>query len=90
MLKPTRCTIFEFIEFQSTCFGWSFRPSSGVQDCTHSISYTSYVIQVSSLLASRHEMGRDDKISAIILLVILFLWDFKFHFGSVFKIINLG
>jgi hypothetical protein len=31
----------------------------------------------------------DDKISAIMLLVVLFLWNFMFHFGSVFKIINL-
>jgi hypothetical protein len=31
----------------------------------------------------------DDKISAQVLLVDLFLWNFKFHFGSVFKIINL-
>jgi hypothetical protein len=29
------------------------------------------------------------KISALIFLVVLFLCDFKFHFGSVFKIINL-
>jgi len=31
----------------------------------------------------------DDKISAIMLLVVLFLWNFMFHFGSVFKIMNL-
>jgi len=49
VVKPTRCTIFEFIEYHSTCFGRSFRPSSGVQDCTHSIRYMSY-----SLLASSH------------------------------------
>jgi hypothetical protein len=42
--KPTRCTIFKFIECNSTCFGRSFRPSSGVQGCTNSIKY---VIQVS-------------------------------------------
>jgi hypothetical protein len=42
IVKPTRCTIFEFIEYQSTCFGQSFRPSSEVQDCTHSIRYMSY------------------------------------------------
>ena len=41
-VKPTRCTIFKFTEYHSTCFGWSFRPSSGVQDCTHSIRYMSY------------------------------------------------
>jgi len=39
IVKPNRCTIFEFIEYHSTCFGLSFRPSSGVQDCTHSIKY---------------------------------------------------
>jgi hypothetical protein len=31
----------------------------------------------------------DDKINALLLLVRLFLWNFKFHFGSVFNIINL-
>ena len=41
-VKPTRNTIFEFIKYHSTCFGRSFRPSSGVQDCTYSISYMSY------------------------------------------------
>jgi len=33
---------FEFIEYHSTWFGRSFRPSSGVQDCTYSIRYMSY------------------------------------------------
>jgi len=42
ILKPNRFTIFEFIEYHSTCFGRSFRPSSGVQDCTYSIRYMSY------------------------------------------------
>jgi len=42
IVKPIRCTIFEFIEYHYTCFGRSFRPSSGVLDCTHSISYMSY------------------------------------------------
>jgi len=31
----------------------------------------------------------DDKISAVMLLVVSFLSDFRFHFISVFKIINL-
>ena len=31
----------------------------------------------------------DDRNSAQIFLVFLFLWDFIFHFGSVFKMINL-
>ena len=42
IVKQTRCTILEFIEYYSTCFGRSFRPSSGVQDRTHSIRYMSY------------------------------------------------
>ena len=42
-VKPTRYTIFEFIEYHSTCFGRSFRPSSGVQDRTQ---HHVYVIQV--------------------------------------------
>ena len=41
IVKPTRCAIFEFIEYYSVCFGWSFRSSSGVQDCTHTIRYMS-------------------------------------------------
>lgn len=31
----------------------------------------------------------DDKITAVMFFVVSFLWDFRFHFGSVFKIINL-
>jgi hypothetical protein len=42
VVKPSRRAIFQFIEYHSTCFGRSFRPSSGVQDCTHSIRYMSY------------------------------------------------
>jgi hypothetical protein len=41
-VKPTGSSIFEFIEYHSTCFRRSFRPSSGVQDCTHRIRYMSY------------------------------------------------
>ena len=41
IVKPTRRTIFEFIEYHSTCFGRSFSPSSGVQDCKYSIRYMS-------------------------------------------------
>ena len=33
---------FEFIEYHSTCFGRSFRPSSEVQDCTYSVRNMSY------------------------------------------------
>jgi hypothetical protein len=50
IVKPTRCIIFEFIEYHSTCFGRPFRPSSEVQDCTHKIRYTSYRL-VDCLLA---------------------------------------
>jgi len=52
IVQPTRCTILEFIEYHSTCFGGSFRPSSGVQDCTHSIRYMSYRL-VDCLLAGK-------------------------------------
>ena len=31
----------------------------------------------------------DDRIITLMFLVNLFLWSFKFHFGSVFKIIKL-
>jgi len=31
----------------------------------------------------------DDKISGVIFFVVSFLWNFRFHFGSVFEIINL-
>jgi cellobiose-specific phosphotransferase system component IIC len=31
----------------------------------------------------------DDKITAVMFFVVSFLWDFGFHFGSVFKIINV-
>jgi len=31
----------------------------------------------------------DDRISVLMFLVGLFLWNFKFHFGSIFKIIKL-
>jgi hypothetical protein len=44
-VKPTRCTSctnFFIFEYHSTRFGRSFRPSSGVQDCTYSIRYMSY------------------------------------------------
>jgi len=44
--KPTRCTNFSnlFLEWNSTCFGQSLCPSSGVQHCTHGngICHTGY------------------------------------------------
>jgi len=43
-------TVFGFIEYHSTCFGRSFRPSSGVQDCTHGSRCMSYKL-VDCLLA---------------------------------------
>ena len=48
IVKPTRCIVFEFIEYHSTCFGWSFRLSSGV------------VIQVRWLLASKQSTNQYD------------------------------
>jgi hypothetical protein len=51
IVKPSRCKIFEFIEYHSTGFGRSFCPSSGAQDCTYSIKYMSYRL-VDCLLAS--------------------------------------
>ena len=39
IVKPTRCTIVSnlfYFGMTFTCFGRSFRPSSGVQDCTYS------------------------------------------------------
>ena len=38
-VKPTRCTgvsNYFILEWHSTCLGWSFCPSSVVQDCTYS------------------------------------------------------
>ena len=51
--KPTRCTNFSnlFLEWNSTCFGQSLCPSSGVYDCIHSNRYMSY--RLYWLLASR-------------------------------------
>ena len=42
--KPTRYTNFSnlFLEWNSTCFGTSLCPSSGVLHCTHSSRYMSY------------------------------------------------
>ena len=37
----SKCTIFQFTEYHSTCFRRSFL-SSSVQDCTHSIRYMPY------------------------------------------------
>jgi hypothetical protein len=58
-VKPIRCTIFEFIEYRSTCFGRSFSPSLGVQDCTHSIRYTSmsYMLFDCLLVGTRCNCG---------------------------------
>ena len=39
IIKPTRCTNWSnyfILKCHSTCFGRSFRPSLGVQDCTYS------------------------------------------------------
>jgi len=44
-------------EWHSTCFGRSFRPSSGVQDCTYSNRHMSnrYCCLLASKLASRQQ-----------------------------------
>jgi hypothetical protein len=55
--RPNRCTILEFIEYHATCFGRSFRPSSGVQDCTHSIKYVSYRLADCLLAGTRWNSG---------------------------------
>ena len=49
IVNLTRCTLFEFIEYHSTFFGRSSRPSSGVQDCTHSIRYMPYRLVATNL-----------------------------------------
>jgi len=44
VVKPTKCTKVSnlfCLESHSTCFGRSFRPSSGVQDCTYSNRHVS-------------------------------------------------
>ena len=56
IVKLTRCTIFEFIEYHSTCFGRSFRLSSGVQDCIHSIRYMSYRLVACLLAGTRFHL----------------------------------
>ena len=49
--KPTRCTNFSnlFFEWNSTCFGQSPCPSSGVQHCRHRNRYMSYSKQSANL-----------------------------------------
>jgi hypothetical protein len=45
IVKTNSCTasqIYFILEQHSTCFGRSFRQSSGVYDCTYSIRYKSY------------------------------------------------
>jgi hypothetical protein len=48
------CQIYFILEWHSTCFGRSFRPSSGVQDCTYSNRHLSD--RYCCLLASGYEM----------------------------------
>jgi len=57
IVKPTRCTSvsnYFILEWHSTCFRWSFRPSSRVQDCTYGNRHTSD--RYFRLLASGCEM----------------------------------
>jgi len=59
IVKPTRCTISQIyfvLEQHSTCFGRSFRPLSGVQDCTCSIRYMSYRFCGCLLASSRPKL----------------------------------
>ena len=53
IVNPSRCTnasnLFN-LEWHSTCLGRSFRPSSGVQDCTYSNRHTWCVPKVSVLI----------------------------------------
>jgi len=42
IIRSYRLDVFEFIEYHSTRFGRSFRTSSGVLNCKHSIRYISY------------------------------------------------
>ena len=54
IIKPTRCTNvsnYLITKRHSTCFGRSFRPSSGVQDCTYSNPTDTAIC----LLASRQQ-----------------------------------
>lgn len=44
---------------------------------------------VTSVHASIPISEMEDRTTALIFLVVLFLWDFIFHFGSVFRIKNL-
>jgi hypothetical protein len=53
IVKPTRCTIFEFIEYHSTCL--TIFPSIIRSSELHA-QHQVYVIQVSWLHTSRHEM----------------------------------
>ena len=60
IVKPTRCTSVSnlfILGRHSTCFGRSFRPSSGVQDCTHSNRYLSN--RYCCLLASKQSAVSD-------------------------------
>jgi len=60
IVKPTRCTNesnYFILDWHSTCFGRSFRPSSGVQHCTYSNKYMSN--RYCCLLASRY-IGASD------------------------------
>ena len=55
LVKPTRCTSvskYFILEWHSTCFGRSFRPSSWIQDCTYSNRHISN--RYCCLLVSKH------------------------------------
>ena len=54
IIKPRRCTYFSnlFLEYNSTCFGQVFCPSSRVQYCIHSNRYMRMSYRLCWLLAS--------------------------------------
>jgi len=60
IVKPPRCTDVSnlfYLEWHSTCFGRSFRPSSGIQDCTYSNRHMSN--RHCCLLASKLHVSDD-------------------------------
>jgi len=73
IVKPTTCTILEFTDYHSTCCGLSFRPSSGVQGCTHSIRYMSYGL-VDCLLAGTPASKQSTNLYDIYLMLCVQPW----------------
>jgi hypothetical protein len=74
IVKPTRCTSFSnLFYFRITLYTFrSFRPSSGLQDCTYSIRYMSN--RNCYLLASGNEMERQFHVVPASKQSALFVW----------------